>query len=285
MLEYFLIEKIKVKKVDEKRALEIISNEVKDIICNVDVLTPDIFFSVFNKKAEEHGIDKNSEIFKKYSDHKITNLLKIQDETRQKAHKLSETTSKALSAIKEKDDGSLKEVLNEVKLLKKEMNKLKESLYKDELTGAYNRKWLYDHCLDNDSNFQCEGILVIIDLNYFKTINDTYGHIIGDKVLVFIKGQLQKSKANVVRYGGDEFLLIFENKQNIDTVKKQLNQLREEILHKHLKAKETQFRVSFSFGAYLFDKSDNFEKIIEKADEIMYEDKQEIKKRIKGIEV
>lgn len=270
---------------DEKRTLEIVSNEVKDVICNIEVVTPDIFMSTFMQKAKDHGLELDSEIFKNYVENKVTDLLKIQDETTQKADKLSETTSKAISAIKEKDDGSLGIVLSEVKLLKKEMEKLKESLYKDELTGAYNRKWLYDHCLDQKSYFTCKGVLSIIDLNYFKSINDTYGHVIGDKVLVFIKGQLQKSKAKVVRYGGDEFLLIFENRQDLMGVKKQLNNLREEILKKHLKAKEAQFRVSFSFGMYLFDKSDNFEKIIEKADEIMYEDKIQIKKRIKGIGV
>ncbi len=270
---------------EEERLLEIISNEVKNIVCSEDIITPEIFVSIFTQKAHDHGLKIDDKLFDEYLDEKVSGFFTLQDKTVQNVEKLSKSTSKAIFAIEEKDDGSLKNILLEVQILKKEMEKLKESLYKDDLTGAYNRKWLYDHCLDQRSHFTCKGVLVVVDLNYFKSINDTYGHVIGDKVLVFIKTQLGKSKAKVIRYGGDEFLLIFENKQNVTEIQKELNVLRESILKKSLKAKNAQFRVSFSFGVEIFKEGDEFEKIIEAADIVMYEDKVQIKKRITGIVV
>lgn len=148
----------------------------------------------------------------------------------------------------------------------------------------YNRRWLHDNLLCkkgecvNDS-----GTLAIIDLNYFKLINDTFGHVVGDKVLVYIAHLLHKTKKKVVRYGGDEFIVIFPKSTTLKDATKELNELRETVITKKLKTKDSQFTVSFSFGIEEFKKSEKLIDIIDKADEKMYHDKLKIKKRIKGI--
>jgi diguanylate cyclase (GGDEF)-like protein len=270
---------------EKERALNIISNEVKNQICNLEVLTPDIFTTIFLEKAKEHNVEIDQKLIDEYINKKFEDLQKVQQKTHENADKLSKTASKAINAIKEKDDNLLNNVLKETVELRREVEKLKESLYKDELTTTYNRKWLFDNLLDKENfEFLNSGVLALIDLNYFKLVNDTYGHIVGDKVLVFISSQLKKTKANVIRYGGDEFILIFENKQEID-VEKLLTKLRNDILKKHLKVKNNEFKISFSIGITSYNEKENLEVVVERADKKMYEDKIKIKEKIKGIDV
>ena len=125
----------------------------------------------------------------------------------------------------------------------------------------------------------------MIDLNYFKIINDTHGHIIGDKVLMFIALELKNSGFDVIRYGGDEFVIIFPTTVSINQAKKSVEDIRKIILHKKLKAHNSKFKTSFSVGFSSYKSDDELSTVIEKADKNMYVDKIQIKKRITGIEI
>ncbi len=266
------------------RILQIVTNEIKEKICDLDALTPGIFATIFSEVAKKHNVE-NLEFVKEYVDKQTEKYLKLQEKTSQHTDILSKNTSKAIEAIKKKDDAVLEEVQNETQKLKQELERMKSALYKDELTNVFNRKWLFDTLVDKKHHFKHNGVMALIDLNYFKQINDTYGHVIGDKVLVFIATQLKKSKGMVVRYGGDEFLIFFENKNDVKSVKETLVKLRESILKKHLRAKNAEFRTSFSIGLCPYKEGNKLETILEKADNDMYHDKKEIKKWITGIEV
>lgn len=273
------------QKADEK-ILQVISNETKSSIGNMNVVTPVIYTDIFSKFASSHNADISEE--NKMTDYllsqKIALFTSLQESTSKNAKKLGESTNKALSAIKDKNEATLQEVLRETQELQREIERLKKSVYKDELTNTHNRKWLHDYCLEEDSqNFKQDGTLAIIDLNYFKIINDTYGHIIGDKVLVYIANQLQRTKESVVRYGGDEFMILFCSPIAKEKAISKINKIREDIISKHLIVKDSSFKVSFSFGVCEFKKSDALSDVIESADSDMYEDKVQIKKRITGI--
>lgn len=272
---------------ENNKILQIISNETITEVSHLDIVTPTIYKTFFNKYAYEHNktLDDEEKITDLILNKKILECKNFQKQNSSNAVKLSDNTSRAISAIKEKDEDKLNEVLKETQELRREIEKLKESVYRDELTRAYNRKWLNDHYLVEDSEIMAEdGILAIIDLNYFKEINDRFGHIIGDKVLIFITNELKKVKVNVVRYGGDEFILIFPSIVAVNIVKEQLNKVREDILSKKLKAESAFFRVSFSFGIKEFQKEDLFSSIVEEADKNMYEDKTEIKKTLTSLQ-
>jgi len=266
--------------------LKIISNDTKDSVLQMPVVTPSIYASIFSEYATKHHaeIDDEVELSKDLLKMECSSLTQLQETASKNASKLSDSATKAITAIKDKDENLLEEVLKETESLRAEVEKLKESVYKDELTHAYNRKWLHDHYLDEVStNFKKSGTLVIVDLNYFKQVNDTHGHIIGDKVLIYIANQLKKSKQNVIRYGGDEFIIIFSNNTSLKDAIKHLEEIREDVISKKLKAHDTMFRVSFSLGGVEFNKDDKLETVIEKADKNMYEDKIEIKKRVTGL--
>lgn len=267
-----------------ERILTIVTNDVKERVCDMKVVTPEIYAGVFTEVAKSHDIDYG-DMVKGYIDKEIERYLQLQNQTTINADKLSQNTSKAIDAIEQKDTKSLQEVHSETEKLKQELQRLKESLYSDELTNAFNRKWLFDTLTDQDRNLIHEGVVGLIDLNYFKQINDTYGHIIGDKVLVFIVAQLKKSRGKVVRYGGDEFLVFFQSQTDSEAMKGVLVGIREEILKKHLKAKDHEFRVSFSIGMASYLPGEKLDLVIERADSDMYADKEEIKQRIKGIDI
>jgi len=195
-----------------EEVLKIISNETLDSVHDIGIVTPTIYKSIFEKNALSHNtnIENEDELTNTILNNEISTLQKMQNTTSKNAIKLSSNTSRAILAIKEKDETKLNEILHETQLLRKELEKLKEAVYKDELTHALNRKWLHDNFLiDGSDKFNKNGTLAIIDLNYFKIINDTFGHIIGDKVLIFITNQLKKTKESVIRYGGDEFIILF----------------------------------------------------------------------------
>lgn len=272
----------------DDKLLHVISNETKDSIDQLSIVTPSIFASIFSKFAKNHKfeiLDENS-LSQKLLQNECSQLTELQTFTSKNMHVLSNSTHKAISAIHEKDETKLNEVLKETEALRNEIEKLKESLYKDELTNTYNRKWLHDNFIDSHTHsFKDEGALAIIDLNYFKIINDMHGHIIGDKVLILVANELQKSKFDVLRYGGDEFIILFPKDTTKEDASLILNKIRENILSKKLKAHDTIFRVSFSIGISEYKKDNLLSSVIEKADKRMYEDKQNIKKRITGIEI
>lgn len=273
---------------NDDKILHIISNETKDSIDNMSVVTPSVYASIFSQFAKEHKTDIKSEVefSQDLLNTECATLTKLQTNTAKNAQILGESTTKAISAMQDKDESKLNEVLKETQALRVEIEKLKESVYKDQLTNLYNRKWLHDTYLkDNTDEFKDPGTLAIIDLNYFKIVNDTHGHIIGDKVLIFLSNALQKSGYNSVRYGGDEFIIMFPKTVTKSEASKILNTLRESILSKKLKAHNALFRTSFSIGICPYKRSENLGKIIEIADKNMYIDKQEIKKRITGIEI
>jgi diguanylate cyclase (GGDEF)-like protein len=270
---------------EDNQILQIITNEARDTITKLDIVTPSIYASVFAKYAHEHNqeIENEKELSQKLLEQECSALTELQQETSKNATILSKNTTRAIDAIKEKDETLLQEVLRETEALRKEIEKLKESVYHDELTHTYNRKWMQDHYINDGTEFKKNGVLVILDLNYFKLINDTYGHIIGDKVLIFIANRLKNIEHNVVRYGGDEFILLFSPKITTDDAKKFLNKLRDDILSKKLKANKEMFTLSFSFGVTEFQENDNLSEVIDRADKNMYDDKIQIKKKITGI--
>lgn len=270
----------------DSELLKIISYETKDTINNLDIVTPSIYASIFSKFASLHdaNISEEESITNNLLNDKINLFTNMQNQTSENTKKLSDYTDKAIFAMKNENKKILTEVLEETQELKEEINKLKEIMYKDELTNVYNRKWLHDNLLDESAQgFKTSGTLAIVDLNFFKIVNDTYGHTVGDKVLIFIADMLRKIEKNTLRYGGDEFILIFSHGTTEKGTLAKLNAAREDLLTKHLKIKDISFKISFSVGVEEFKKGDNLSEIIEKADRKMYDDKAEIKKRVPNI--
>jgi two-component system cell cycle response regulator len=142
------------------------------------------------------------------------------------------------------------------------------------------------NCLENYRKFSLPFVLVILDLDHFKNVNDTYGHLCGDMVLQnisnLIKMEIRKDDF-VCRYGGEEFALIFRNTKDMNGIKLRLEAIRQKIAGTTIKYQDNAVTVTCSFGAVcctLIDKMKNIDEIIKKADEALYEAKRTGRNRI-----
>lgn len=114
-----------------------------------------------------------------------------------------------LEIISDITDEMLFGALGKSTLVKKIKN-YNENLYRDSLTGAYNRRY-YDEQIIGIQSYEA---IAMIDVDNFKKINDTYGHDAGDKALQAVSRCLLDNTRRtdaVIRYGGDEFMLIFRD--------------------------------------------------------------------------
>lgn len=270
------------------RVLQTITDETKTSLSTMKIVTPSVYASIFTQFSKEYNgvLEDDTQLSSEILNQECATFTKLQRETTNNVNALSLSTQKAITAMHDKDESALNQVLQETKLLKDEIEALKSVIYKDELTYIYNRKWLNDNIINSETNkFLTNGVLAMVDLNYFKIINDTFGHVIGDKVLIIIANELKKSTYDVVRYGGDEFIIIFPENINEKEAFKILDDIREDVLKKKRKAKDSVFRVSFSIGVSSFTTKDELNETLEIADKYMYDDKLSIKKRVTGIDV
>ncbi|NQZ82471.1 MAG: GGDEF domain-containing protein [Colwellia sp.] len=130
------------------------------------------------------------------------------------------------------------------------------------------------------SNF--ELAIVVLDLDDFKRINDTYGHTAGDKTLQVIANTLQKhigEDAFIARYGGEEFVLIFSNFNKEKTLKK-LDTLRKQVARLPFKFKDNKVNITVSIGVSHVKEDDNIHIAFERADTALYQAKAQGKNQV-----
>lgn len=159
------------------------------------------------------------------------------------------------------------------------LNIQNQSIYTDHLTGVYNRKMLDKYLKTKvaKSTQQKTFSAIMLDLNDFKLINDTYGHDMGDDALQTAARMLKNSiKANdfIARFGGDEFWLVLNASKHSD-----LKQTVKKINHNLTKlnsSSELPYKLSFSMGyaVYNYDEHMSVEAFEKYIDELMYENKQ-----------
>jgi len=161
---------------------------------------------------------------------------------------------------------------NNLKLLEKINKDLIYVTLHDELTGIFNRRYIFQQLNEMKNNKQNETILLgMIDIDDFKRINDTFGHEEGDSLLKdtasFIQNQLD-SYGFVGRYGGDEFIIVIHNNdlQNQQRFFIQLKKFSEMMHQKNDKA-------SFSGGFVRCNTQDNLNNCLARADKFLYEAK------------
>ncbi|MBC8062098.1 MAG: GGDEF domain-containing protein [Clostridiaceae bacterium] len=160
------------------------------------------------------------------------------------------------------------------------INKLNESSIRDGLTGIYNRRYINERLpVDiNDSIVKEKPVsLIMADIDDLKEINDKYGHVIGDKVIIsltqLINDSIRKSSDWVSRYGGDEFLIVL-NDVGLDDAYKVAEKIRNEFNSNVFKVDNNIIKVTASFGVYGTESKEfDVEKIIGNVDTNLYKAK------------
>lgn len=170
-----------------------------------------------------------------------------------------------MEMIKDLDERTLLDSEGYEKLLS-HLTVYNEKLYKDALTGAYNRRFYEDEVKD----MKGPAGVAVIDLDDFKIYNDTYGHHAGDLALEtaadIIRRYVRKSDM-LIRYGGDEFLLILPDIQS-DIFAAKLKIIQERIYEATI-AGYNRLQMSVSIGGVMFNSGD-IKEAVSRSDKLMY---------------
>ena len=174
----------------------------------------------------------------------------------------------ALELVMKLNDETLVDVSGQTKLLDK-IYKHNDKIYKDALTGAYNRVYFNDNC----KNINDATCVAFIDLDNFKTINDTYGHLLGDSVLISVTRTIMnnlKDEDKLIRMGGDEFIIIFKTKDK-EYINSTLDKIKGDVSNLQISFEKINVKTTISIGASFAHKE--ILKMVEEADEELYQSK------------
>ena len=161
---------------------------------------------------------------------------------------------------------------------------LRNLIVKDSLTDLYNRRY----CNQNLKNLSEQYIktgepytLAIADIDFFKKVNDTYGHIAGDEVLVSVAQIMKKSMAGkgfAARWGGEEFLLVYTG-CDMETTLTYLEMLVEAIREMRVEYDDKAIKITISIGVAAGN-GDSVDKVLCTADDRLYHAKKEGRDRV-----
>ncbi len=175
-------------------------------------------------------------------------------------------------------ESSLLESTQEIQSLKGELDDARREATVDALTKLHNRRG-FDYTIQK-SIHTCNSkgthfCLMLLDIDHFKTVNDTHGHLIGDKVLKAIAAQLQRQMRGndyLARYGGEEFAIILP-RTPINGAFTAAENLRKSVGNLHLKQVKSGDKisnVSISIGVASYRKGETEEHLISRTDDALY---------------
>lgn len=162
--------------------------------------------------------------------------------------------------------------------------RLKNIAHLDSLTGVANRYALneYIKLLENQPTQFSETCLMVIDIDHFKQVNDVYGHLMGDQVIQFVAEKLKENIRTsdlLVRYGGDEFIVLIEN-VGMERALKIAEKIRSEIYEAksvdHVRCPD--LKVSISIGVAIG--ATTWMALLEKADRALFQAKEQGKNKV-----
>jgi diguanylate cyclase len=172
-----------------------------------------------------------------------------------------------------------------IEQLKEELELVSQLVHEDQLTGALNRRGLEDALAREAARAERSGAnfcVALIDIDNFKRINDTFGHQVGDIVLVHLVAIIRETIRThdlIGRYGGEEFLLLLPDAL-IDEALRVMTRLQLSVARKPLSWGNQQLVVTFSAGVAARVAGEPDEVLIRRADQALYEAKRVGKDRV-----
>lgn len=145
---------------------------------------------------------------------------------------------------------------------------------KDPLTGVYNRRYMLDFLEKNMKRSNDYGAMlsvVIFDIDFFKSLNDDFGHLVGDEILCNLCNVFSKhirTTDMISRYGGEEFVAVFPNTP-IETAYKRAEEIRKTVEESVL-SEDVNRPITVSGGVAQYNKGMTIEELIEAADKNLY---------------
>ena len=160
---------------------------------------------------------------------------------------------------------------------------LNKQIYNDDLTKLYNRNFLYE-VLEYELDFMKQArnpfCVCFGDIDFFKKVNDTFGHQVGDEVLVEVAKILTNSlrKSDVIcRWGGEEFVMVLP-RCDIEMAPRVIEKIRQSLHANSLSSQ--QLKITMSFGIVELDPDHSLDEIFKQADRLLYQAKHNGRDRI-----
>lgn len=230
-------------------------------------------------------INKQSEKIIEISDldniKKLKNALKIEvDQMREIVHQK-----------KDQEQRQIRLLASQVNTLQTELEAAREKAMTDGLTGVYNRQALDDFLeerIERNRIVYRDFSIMMIDIDDFKQINDTYGHTIGDRVLIALAQKCRnfiRGEDFFARYGGEEFTIVLEGASYRNTIKKGREMCANIASVRYATSesqKEDYLSMTVSIGVSQFKKGDTACELIERADKALYDAKRKGKNCVVG---
>ncbi|HEB86395.1 MAG TPA: GGDEF domain-containing protein [Gammaproteobacteria bacterium] len=187
-------------------------------------------------------------------------------------------------AISERLKKELTEAEQKIEMLRKQLEKEREQSMKDALTGLFNRK-AYDQYIKEElarfKRYASPFVLAVWDVDRFKSVNDQYGHVAGDKVLKIIAHVIAENTRETdiaARYGGEEFVVIMPETK-VEAAYKSLDKLRAMIQNCAFHFRDRRIEITASCGITESRVDDTPESIFQRADDGLYRAKEKGRNR------
>ena len=176
------------------------------------------------------------------------------------------------------EKGELKNLLEKINM---NVNKLYHIATHDQKTGLYNHVFFRDvFALELDKAKRGKKLsLIVVDIDHFKQVNDTYGHLTADKILKKVARVLEKEVRKydiVARFGGEEFFIMLPA-ATLERAKRIAERVRKAVFNDgNLK----KYGISISLGVAEYKERDNLDRISRRADKALYKAKKEGRNRV-----
>jgi len=151
---------------------------------------------------------------------------------------------------------------------------LADTVARDRLSGAATRDYFFDHLINESPRM---GIALMVDIDHFKRVNDTFGHIAGDAVIRSVAGVLQAAtrKEDVVcRFGGEEFV-VFLSEANPSFAERIAERITDAVRDAQIDWKGESLQVTVSVGGAQLERLDDLEGAMSRADACLYKAKEQ----------
>ncbi len=190
----------------------------------------------------------------------------------------------SLSAVKRNGKWNAIGMIRDITTRKQQEEKIRLLAEADSLTNIYNRRMLL-HFLEAEINkakrYSKEFSLIMLDIDHFKTVNDTYGHDVGDYVLKATVNVIKRNirKADIfARYGGEEFMIV-QPETTIERAKVYAEKIRTIIEQNNF---DKVKKITISIGVTMFNKNDTIESITKRVDDALYRAKDNGRNRVEA---
>ncbi|AXH09349.1 hypothetical protein CP960_00805 [Malaciobacter halophilus] len=256
-----------------KKILKRVTDDTINELLQNEIILPSTYFQCFDKHAKTLDIDLEDKEFhdnldsfiaKEYAD--INDYAK---KTLESLDKVTTATKDAKNAIKNRDESSLQKIYTQMEELKKELDSVTNKVFRDEITKAFNKKWIYNSFLNNEYQFKKRGVLALINIENADYIFENYGQLIFDNLQIFLvkyitkKIKEEKLTYCIARFIKNQFIIFFDE-EDLKECSNVLNNIKNLVEDTTLKSKSgILIKPKFSYEIATYQKNESFSELIE----------------------